>query len=203
MQNYWLRAAIRYAACEKNEESCDRWRHVPTHLVGLTTRTRPTNKRRLGGLFLEKFKNQTRIVQERLDGAIEDISFDRGFYSLENERELKLLVPGACLPKRGVNEFAEQLKKSSVQFPALLGLRISGPQASRPGQAAQWAEFPGESCRADETQAGRLTWRQNATRRSFPRQRFKNTESFVLVRNRFARDYAAIGRAGDLARALH
>lgn len=61
---------------------------------------------------------QTRIVQERLGGAMEEISFDRGFYSAENERELKQVVPGACLPKRGVNEFAEQIKNSSVEFRA-------------------------------------------------------------------------------------
>jgi len=61
---------------------------------------------------------QTRIVQERLGGAMEEISFDRGFYSKENERDLKQVVASPCLPKRGMNEFAEQIKNSSVEFRA-------------------------------------------------------------------------------------
>jgi hypothetical protein len=61
---------------------------------------------------------QTRIVQERLGGAMEEISFDRGFYSKENESDLKQMVASPCLPKRGMSEFAEQIKNSSVEFRA-------------------------------------------------------------------------------------
>ncbi len=61
---------------------------------------------------------QTKILQERLHGAIERISFDRGFYSDDNERELKELVANPCLPKRAVNAFAEQMENASVEFRA-------------------------------------------------------------------------------------
>lgn len=61
---------------------------------------------------------QTRIVQERLEGAIEEISFDRGFHSQENEKELQKIVAEPCLPKRGVNEYAEQMNNASVKFRA-------------------------------------------------------------------------------------
>jgi hypothetical protein len=59
---------------------------------------------------------QTRIVQERLGGVIEEISFDRGFYSEENERELKTIIATPCLPKRAVDQYNEQMKKASLTF---------------------------------------------------------------------------------------
>lgn len=59
---------------------------------------------------------QTKIVQERLDGAMEGVSFDRGFYSERNERELKEIVSSPCLPKRGPNEYREQMENASVVF---------------------------------------------------------------------------------------
>ena len=49
---------------------------------------------------------QTHIVQQRLGGAIERISFDRGFYSEENEKELHNIVSGPCLPKRDGSAYA-------------------------------------------------------------------------------------------------
>jgi hypothetical protein len=61
---------------------------------------------------------QTKIAQEQLGGAIEEISFDRGFYSIDNERELKKLVSSPCLPKRAVTEYTDQMNKSSVKFRA-------------------------------------------------------------------------------------
>jgi len=61
---------------------------------------------------------QTRIVQQRLGGAIEEISFDRGFHSQENERELKQIVAHPCLPKRGAMQSAQQQKDASVRFRA-------------------------------------------------------------------------------------
>lgn len=61
---------------------------------------------------------QTKTVQQRLGDAIENISFDRGFYSQENEGKLKKIVAEPCLPKRGVNEYAEQMNTASVKFRA-------------------------------------------------------------------------------------
>ena len=62
--------------------------------------------------------SQTKMVQERLGDAMETISFDRAYHSPENERELEQLVSHPCLPKRGVNEYADQMKTGSVQFRA-------------------------------------------------------------------------------------
>ena len=59
---------------------------------------------------------QTRIAQKRHKGRIEDASFDRGFYSAENERQLKSIIEHACLPKRAPGQFADQMKNASVRF---------------------------------------------------------------------------------------
>lgn len=59
---------------------------------------------------------QTTIVQERLNGAMEKISFDRGFHSKANEESLPQLVEGTCLPKRGRKEYAEQMQKAPLDF---------------------------------------------------------------------------------------
>lgn len=61
---------------------------------------------------------QTAIVQQRLDNTIESISFDRGFYSEENEKALKELVALPCLPKKDVNGYSKQMKSASVKFRA-------------------------------------------------------------------------------------
>jgi hypothetical protein len=59
---------------------------------------------------------QTRIVQARHDGQIEDASFDRGFYSQENEKELQEIIEHPCLPKRDAKQFEEQAKDAPVRF---------------------------------------------------------------------------------------
>jgi len=59
---------------------------------------------------------QTKAVQERLGGVMERISFDRGFYSKDNEKELQEVVAMPCLPKKGGAEFAQQMKDASVEF---------------------------------------------------------------------------------------
>ena len=59
---------------------------------------------------------QTRIVQDRHDGQIEDASFDRGFYSSENEEQLQDIIQHPCLPKRDARQFAEQQRNASVRF---------------------------------------------------------------------------------------
>jgi hypothetical protein len=59
---------------------------------------------------------QTRIVQERHDNEIEDASFDRGFYSRENEQQLRTIIEHPCLPRKQPGEFEEQRKNASVRF---------------------------------------------------------------------------------------
>jgi len=59
---------------------------------------------------------QTRIAQAKHDYAIDDASFDRGFYSAENEEELGKTIDDLCLPPRHRNQYAECLKTASVQF---------------------------------------------------------------------------------------
>lgn len=59
---------------------------------------------------------QTRIVQDRHDGQIEDASFDRGFYSRDNEKQLREIIDHPCLPKKAPREFEEQKKNASVRF---------------------------------------------------------------------------------------
>jgi len=59
---------------------------------------------------------QTRIVQDRLLGVIEEASFDRGFHSPENQEALAKIVKHPCLPKPGVKQSAQQESTASVQF---------------------------------------------------------------------------------------
>lgn len=59
---------------------------------------------------------QTMIVQERLQGRIEEASFDRGFHSPENQESLAEIIPHPCLPKPGAKQSAEQQSTASVQF---------------------------------------------------------------------------------------
>lgn len=59
---------------------------------------------------------QTRIVQDRYNGQIEELSLDRGFYSDENEKQLQELVDHPCVPKKHAAAFAEQKKTETVTF---------------------------------------------------------------------------------------
>jgi hypothetical protein len=59
---------------------------------------------------------QTRIVQKRHQGQIEEASFDRGFYSKENETQLQEIIKHPCLPKKAPSEFEAQKKVESVRF---------------------------------------------------------------------------------------
>jgi hypothetical protein len=59
---------------------------------------------------------QTRIVQARLRGAIRNASFDRGFHTPENQRELAKIIDNPCLLKPGVKQAAEQEKQAPVSF---------------------------------------------------------------------------------------
>lgn len=62
---------------------------------------------------------QTKIVQERCGGGIESISFDRGFFSEENESELLETVGAVCLPKKHPKAFAKQMQDAPSDFRAL------------------------------------------------------------------------------------
>jgi IS5 family transposase len=59
---------------------------------------------------------QTRIVQQRLNGVIEEASFDRGFHSPDNQRELAEIVARPCLLKSGVKQGVAQAEQASVSF---------------------------------------------------------------------------------------
>ena len=59
---------------------------------------------------------QTRILQKRLDGRIRRASFDRGFHSPENQRELAKIVAHPCVPMPGANQAREQTAEATVEF---------------------------------------------------------------------------------------
>jgi IS5 family transposase len=59
---------------------------------------------------------QTRIVQALHHNRIKEASFDRGFYSPENEQELRTILKHPCLPKKAVSEYVEQCKTASIRF---------------------------------------------------------------------------------------
>jgi len=58
----------------------------------------------------------TRMLQDRLDGRIEEASFDRGFHSPGNQEQLAEIVPHLCLPKPGVKQSCEQQATATVRF---------------------------------------------------------------------------------------
>jgi hypothetical protein len=59
---------------------------------------------------------QTRVMQERLQKRVEEISLDRGFHSPANQIQLAEIVNHVCLPKPGSKQSVEQLESASVQF---------------------------------------------------------------------------------------
>jgi hypothetical protein len=59
---------------------------------------------------------QTRKLQERLENRVEEISFDRGFHSPDNQEQLAELVALVCLPKPGRKQSVEQAESASVKF---------------------------------------------------------------------------------------
>jgi IS5 family transposase len=60
--------------------------------------------------------DQTRKAQKKHKGAIKTASFDRGFYSLENEKELSKIVDEPCVAPRHPQQYAERLANGSVEF---------------------------------------------------------------------------------------
>jgi transposase, IS5 family len=59
---------------------------------------------------------QTRILQERLKGVLEEASFDRGFHTPENQRDLAQIIARPCLLKPGKKQSAEQAQQATVSF---------------------------------------------------------------------------------------
>ena len=59
---------------------------------------------------------QTRILQKRVSGKIEDLSFDCGFHSPDNQKGLQSIIQHPCLPKTGSHQAAEQMEKANVRF---------------------------------------------------------------------------------------
>jgi hypothetical protein len=59
---------------------------------------------------------QTRALQERLGGRIRRASFDRGFHSPENQRDLAEIIPHLCLPMPGAKQAAQQEQEATVEF---------------------------------------------------------------------------------------
>jgi IS5 family transposase len=59
---------------------------------------------------------QTRKLQKRMGGRIERASFDRGFHSPENQRDLAEIVAHPCLPMPGANQGAQQEKDATLEF---------------------------------------------------------------------------------------
>lgn len=63
-------------------------------------------------ILIPEFKS----LYHRLHGRIESASFDRGFHSPENQKQLAELIAHPCLPKPGVKQAADQDAQCSVQF---------------------------------------------------------------------------------------
>ena len=59
---------------------------------------------------------QTQVLQERLGGRIRQASFDRGFHSPENQRDLAEIIPHPCLPMPGAKQAAQQEQEATVEF---------------------------------------------------------------------------------------
>ena len=64
----------------------------------------------------EVLVGEMKQVQQRLDGRIRSASFDRGFHSPENQRELAKLVAQPCLPKTGHVQAQRQEQEATVEF---------------------------------------------------------------------------------------
>jgi transposase, IS5 family len=59
---------------------------------------------------------QTRILQKRLGGRIRQASFDRGFHSPENQRDLAEILTHPCLPMPGAVQSRRQEAEATIEF---------------------------------------------------------------------------------------
>lgn len=56
---------------------------------------------------------QTKIAQRKHGGEIEEASFDRGYFSTDNQTQLESIVDNPCLPPRHRNQYAKWLADAS------------------------------------------------------------------------------------------
>jgi hypothetical protein len=59
---------------------------------------------------------ETRKLQQRVGDRVEELSFDRGFHSPDNQVQLAEIVAHVCLPKPGSKQSVEQAATASVKF---------------------------------------------------------------------------------------
>lgn len=59
---------------------------------------------------------ETREAQRKHQGKIRTASFDRGFYSLENEQQLATIIDEPCVPPRQSTQYAARLSTATVEF---------------------------------------------------------------------------------------
>jgi len=59
---------------------------------------------------------QTRIAQRKHGGEIEEASFDRGYFSDDNQTELEKIVTRPCLPPRHRNAYVKWLETASQEL---------------------------------------------------------------------------------------
>jgi hypothetical protein len=64
----------------------------------------------------EVIVDETRQAQKKHHGAIKRASFDRGFYTAENEKQLADIVEEPCVAPRHPQQYAERLATASVEF---------------------------------------------------------------------------------------
>jgi transposase, IS5 family len=57
-----------------------------------------------------------RALQKRMRGKIRRASFDRGFHTPDNQRDLAEIVTHPCLPKKGSQSGAQQQEEATVEF---------------------------------------------------------------------------------------
>jgi hypothetical protein len=57
-----------------------------------------------------------RELQKRMRGKIRRASFDRGFHTQDNQRDLAEIVTYPCLPKKGSHSGAQQQEEATVEF---------------------------------------------------------------------------------------
>lgn len=61
---------------------------------------------------------QTALVQSKHGGEIQDASFDRGYFSEENQTELESIVDHPCLPPRHLTKYSTWMKEQTIRIHA-------------------------------------------------------------------------------------
>ncbi len=100
---------------------------------------------------------ETRRLQKHFHDQFEELSFDRGFHSPENQVELAKLVKSPCLPKLGVKQAAAQLATQSAAANVIFrAAKQRLPGMSPPSAASNPAT-------AQNAAATEVNWAWNAT----------------------------------------